>query len=96
MDYVFGKATGSKHNIDRSIAMEKQLNSIGVFDTKNGRKLVQDNLTNTFNDPSSLLKVQKNGREVRESILNGPNGIVKLESIWDGNRLITVKIFGGK
>src|SRR5699024_8424393 len=43
MDYVFGQATGSKHNIDRSIAMEKQLNSIGIFDTKEGRKIVQDN-----------------------------------------------------
>src|SRR5690625_594265 len=96
LDYVFGKATGSKHNIDRSIAMEKQLNSIGVFDTKDGRKIVQNNLTNAFNDPKSVLKVQSNGRYVRESILNGPNGVVKLESIWDGDRLITVKIFGGK
>lgn len=40
MEYVFGNATGAKHNIDRSIAMEKQLNSIGVFDNDTGIKLM--------------------------------------------------------
>ncbi|UAC49576.1 hypothetical protein K6959_07100 [Bacillus aquiflavi] len=62
MDYVFGNATGNKHNIDRSIAMERQLNSIGIFDNKTGRKHVLDNLTDTFNDASSILKTQDNGR----------------------------------
>lgn len=96
LEYVFGNATGTKHNIDRSIAMEKQLNSIGIFDNKAGREIVQDNLTKAFNDPSSILKVQENGRIVRESLLSGPNGLVKVESIWEDAKLITVQIFGGK
>ncbi|MDA1478348.1 hypothetical protein [Bacillus changyiensis] len=96
MEYVFGNATGNKHNIDRSIAMERQLNSIGIFDNKTGRKLVLDKLTDTFNDASSILKTQDNGRIVRESLLTGPNGVLKVESVWDGEKLITVKLFGGK
>ncbi|WP_416147664.1 hypothetical protein ACM26V_15665 [Salipaludibacillus sp. HK11] len=96
MEYVFGNTTGNKHNIDRSIAMERQLNSIGVFDNKTGRKRFLDNLTDTFNDASSILKTQDNGRIVRESILTGPNGVLKVESVWDGEKLITIKLFGGK
>jgi len=96
MEYVFGNATGNKHNIDRSIAMERQLNSIGIFDNSKGRELVLDNLTDTFHDGSSILKTQENGRVVRESILTGPQGVLKVESVWDGEKLITVKLFGGK
>lgn len=57
LEYVFGNATEPKHNIDRSIAMENQLKSIGVFDNESGRKLILDNLIKAFNDPSSTLKV---------------------------------------
>ncbi len=39
---------------------------------------------------------QNDSRCFRESIFNSSNGVVKLESIWDGDRLITIKIFGGK
>ncbi|WP_312072146.1 hypothetical protein [Anaerotignum propionicum] len=83
LEYVFGNATGTKHNIDRSIAMEKQLNSNGIFDNKVGREIVQNNLTKVFNDSFSIVKVQDNGRIVRESLLSGPNGLVKVESIWE-------------
>ncbi|MFA9560387.1 pre-toxin TG domain-containing protein [Evansella sp. AB-rgal1] len=96
MEYVFGKATGTKHNIDCSIAMERQLNSIGIFNNDKGRKLVLGNLTDSFNDASSILKTQDNGRIVRESLLSGPNGLLKVESVWDKEKLITVKLFGGR
>ena len=32
---------------------------------------------------------------IRESLLMGPGGAVKLESVWDGVRLLTVVIKGG-
>jgi len=96
LEYIFGNATGAKHNIDRSIAMERQLNSIGIFNNESGRKLVQENLINTFNDASSVAKTQENGRIVRESLLAGPNGMIKMESVWEGVKLITVQLFGGK
>ena len=96
MEYIFGNATGSKHNIDRSLAMERQLNSIGIFDNTQGRKMVTDNLTKAFNNSSSISKIQDNGRVVRESLLAGYNGVVKIESIWQNEKLITVEIFGGR
>lgn len=96
LEYIFGNATGNKHTIDRSIAMERQLNSIGVFDDAFGRKLVLDNLSDAFDNPSSILKTQENGRIVRESLLSGPNGVLKVESVLDREKLITVKLYGGK
>ncbi|WP_368294546.1 hypothetical protein [Dehalobacter sp. TBBPA1] len=96
LEYVFGNATGTMHNIERSVGMERQLNSIGIFDNAAGRNIVLDNLTKAYNNPSSILEVQQNGRVVRESLIAGPNGFVKAESIWDGSKLITVTLFGGK
>ncbi|MFJ7647696.1 hypothetical protein ACIQ1H_09110 [Lysinibacillus sp. NPDC097279] len=96
LEYMFGNATGNRHNIERSIAMELQLNSIGIFDDATGRKLVLDNLSEAFEDPLSILKVQDNGRIVRESILLGPNGVLKVESVWDEERLITILLYGGR
>ena len=95
LDYVFGKATGSTHNIERSLDMERQLNRIGIQDNAKGRAYVQESLTNAFNDTSNVLKVQDNGRIVKESLLTGPNGVVKVQSVWQDNKLITVEIFGG-
>jgi len=34
--YVFGKATGSAHNIERSTGMLRQLESVGIFDNAAG------------------------------------------------------------
>ena len=40
--------------------------------------------------------IQEGGRCVREILIMGPNGGAKLETIWEGVKLITVKIIGGK
>ncbi|WP_345231342.1 hypothetical protein, partial [Olivibacter ginsenosidimutans] len=37
LEYVFGKATGSAHNIERSTGMLRQLESVGIFDNAAGR-----------------------------------------------------------
>jgi hypothetical protein len=96
LDYIFGNASGTQHNINRSIDMERQLNRIGIYDNVEGREIVSDHLYNTYNDPTSILKVQEStGRIIRESLLAGPEGIVKFRSIWEGSKLITVEIFGG-
>ncbi|GLC89313.1 hypothetical protein [Lysinibacillus piscis] len=91
LEFIFGNATGNKKHIERSLAMELQLNNIGIFDDAKGKKLVLDNLTGAFDNPSSIKKTQNNGRIVRESILTGPNGTLKIESIWDKEKLITVE-----
>ncbi len=46
IEYIMGNATGNIHNIERSLEMEKTLNSIGIFDNKAGRTLVK----NAFDD----------------------------------------------
>jgi hypothetical protein len=96
LDYPLGKATGSAHNIQRSTDMLRQLERIGLPDSPATRQLLNDHLTDVLNDPSNISRVQQNGRVVRESLLTGPRGSVKLETIWEGNKLITTQIYGGK
>ncbi len=92
LEFIFGNATGNKKHIERSLAMELQLNSIGIFDDAKGKKLVLDNLSNAFDDPTSIRETLDNGRVVRTSVLKGPNGELKVESVWDKEKLISVKL----
>ena len=94
LEYVFGKATGSEHNIERSVDMERQLNRIGIFDNAKGRGIVQEHLSDAFKNTTNGT-LQENGRMLKESLLTGPNGVVKVQSVWEGNKLITVEMFGG-
>ena len=95
LDYVLGKATGSAHNVERSQDMLRQMERIGFPESQGTRTYLADHLKKALNDPTSVLRTQENGRVVRESLLNGPRGTVKVESIWEDAKLITVKIFGG-
>lgn len=74
LGYLFGKASGNKHNIERSKAMRTELQKIGIHNTSSGREYTVT---------------------TRESLLMGPGGAVKVESVWDGNRLLTVIVKGG-
>lgn len=94
LKYVFGKATGSLHNIERSTGMAKQLNSIGIFDNSTGNSYLKNHLTEVLNNPSNILKMQTNGRVIRESLLMGPKGGLKMHSIWEESKLITIELFG--
>jgi hypothetical protein len=38
--------------------------------------------------------VQENGRIVRDTLLMGPNGAVKMQTIWDGQKLVTIHLYG--
>ena len=42
----------------------------------------------------SSLPTQANGRIIKESLLMGPYGGLKMHSIWEGNKLITIELFG--
>jgi RHS repeat-associated protein len=94
LEYFFGNATGNKHNIQRSGDMVKQLNRIGIQDNARGRAVFENHLRSVFADPDSVVAIQENGRVVREGILWTSGGVVKTETIWDGNRLITGNIYG--
>lgn len=94
LEYFFGNATGSAHNIQRSGDMASQLNRIGIQDNAQGRALFTRHLEEVFRNPGSVLKVQDNGRTVRDGLLTGPGGMVKTETVWEGNRLITGMLYG--
>ncbi len=111
LDYLFGKAKGNKHNIQRSQTMQSELSKIGIYDTPSSRELLNNHLKNVVNDSSNILKIESRSyiakelpgtptvnytATVRESFLKGPNGGVKIESVWDGDRLLTIIVKGGK
>jgi len=93
LKYVFGQATGDAHNIERSTSMFAQLKKIGIFNNAAGNVYLRQHLGKVLN--SSLGTMQSNGRILKESILMGPNGALKMESIWEGTKLITIKLIGG-
>lgn len=72
-----------------------QLRQVGLNDTEEVREVITQNLTQALNNPSSIVAIN-GARTTRESLLMGPGGAVKLESIWEGTKLITIKVFGGK
>jgi hypothetical protein len=94
LEYLFGNATGNAHNVDRSLDMARQLNRIGIQGDAGGRALLTEHLTMTLNNPMNILR-DEGSRTIRESLLGGPGGFLKMESIWEGNKLITMKLFGG-
>ena len=44
LDYIFGNATGDKHNIDRAQGLLEQVQSIGINDTPKGRQYMIEQL----------------------------------------------------
>ena len=96
LEYFLGNAGGNAHNIERSRGMLRQLQSIGLHDTPAVRRSLTEHLSKVLNDPSNIVRVEASGRTVRESLLMGPNGGLKFETIWDGTKLITGKFLGGR
>lgn len=96
LQFVFGKATGNAHNVERSQAMAAELARIGIYDSPEGRRLVQSHLSGVLADSTSIASRDAAGRDVRESLLAGPGGFLKVESVWEGQQLVTVYLKGGK
>jgi hypothetical protein len=95
LEYFLGRATGNAHTIQRSTQMLSQLERIGLPDSAATRQYLTDHLTGVLNDPSNIARIEASGRVVRESLLTGPGGVLKLETIWEGNKLLTGNLFGG-
>ncbi|MDO4639504.1 MAG: hypothetical protein Q4A77_06600 [Leptotrichia hongkongensis] len=103
LNYVFGEATGRKHNLERTNEMALTLKGIGINNDTLGRKVVYNNLVNTFHNPHSVINRESYynpydgityNKTEREAFLMGPAGGVKISSIWWNNELKTVKIYG--
>jgi len=100
-DYIFGRVTSNAHNLERSQQLERSLNKIGVFDTAAGRGLIQEHMDATAASTSNVVEAYTDAwgaHQVRESLLFGPQGAVKLETTFmvteDGLRFETTIPYG--
>ena len=93
LDYLFGMASGNQHNIDRSLSMLAQMERIGLPDNPTNRAILFDHLVNVSHDASNIIN-NNAGRVTRESLLMGPTGGVKLKTVWEGEKLITIFVNG--
>jgi RHS repeat-associated protein len=92
LEYLYGRATGREHNLQRTNQMLELMNRIGIPDTPLNRQGMAEhfraafNAGGTFQDSGSLAQQM---RTVHQSILIGPNGTALIESVWEQSRLIT-------
>ena len=91
LDYIFGNATGDKHNIDRAQGLLEQVHSIGINDTPKGRQYMLEQLMEI---PDAVSESHIRNRY--SSLLCGPNGVKQMDTIWESGKLITIYIFGRK
>lgn len=89
LEYILGNAGGSAYNVQRSTSMASQLTRIGLQDTAATRDYLTQQLIKVLNDPSSVSAIESGGNAVREFILTGPGGAVKIQTIWQNTKLIT-------
>lgn len=97
--YLFGEVGNA-----RSLQNASELKRIGLHNTDEGVEVLTTHLSHVAQDPSNVVrefqKVLPDGtvinQEVRESLLAGPGGFIRLESSWeilaDGTRKFTTLI----
>ena len=107
-DYFFGMVDSNKHNLDRSLQNQNQLNSIGIFNNEYGRKILKDSIYKQLQNPNNIIDRRisnYNGKsqifETREMLIVGPNGVkimvVDFEVMNNHSRRVTTIIIkGGK
>lgn len=74
---------------------------LGLRDTPENRQILADALGSTFRNIYNIAEteiVKSQGslviRYVKDDVLSGPGGTVKMATIWEGSRLITIFLFG--
>ncbi|HVB21156.1 MAG TPA: hypothetical protein VNG51_04340 [Ktedonobacteraceae bacterium] len=84
--YIFGKATGRQHNLDRSNGMALQMKRLGVLDNSDCIGLLTDNLQAAALDDTNVTSTRSTewGTFIeKESLFAGPSGKFALfRSIW--------------
>jgi len=101
-DYIFGRVASNTYNAARSTQNAAQLARIGLYDTPEGRALLQANFEETVSSNSNIIQSFTNTYgefQVRESLFAGPGGFLKFETTWqvtqNGYRFITLIPYGG-
>lgn len=101
-DYLFGRVESGAHNAARSAENASQLARIGVYDTAEGRALLQATFDATLSSDANIVRTFSNKYgtfQVRDSLFAGPGGFLKFETTWqltdEGYRLTTLIPYGG-
>lgn len=101
--YLFGRATGKSHNINRAKQNARQMARLGIEDTLQSHQMIRAHLEKVALDKTNVAATysdQYGDYEVKESLFAGPSGeFAKFESTWevtpDGrHRLTTVIPYG--
>ncbi|WP_163264827.1 hypothetical protein [Chelativorans alearense] len=89
-DYLFGRVTSNPHNTARSQQLQSELSRVGIYDTPSGRQTLASHFSDVASDPSSVVRTFTETRNgvtqnfiVRESLLPGPGGFVRLETTFE-------------
>lgn len=90
LKYVFGEATGTLENINKSKGNLKLLERIGIENSAEGRTTMRRFLGEQLNNIEAI--PAKDGKVARISQLIGPDGTVNVWTIWRENNLITIHI----
>jgi RHS repeat-associated protein len=85
LGYMFGRATGSAHNIERAVGNVEALAKIGILESAGGKQILREALEAVAADSRSAaggFTNQYGSYEIRFSLLKGPGGFAKLRSTW--------------
>lgn len=77
--------TSGSHNTARSAQNVQMLNRIGIYDNSAGRAVLSEHFDEVVSSTSNVARTFTDDfgtYQVRESLLAGPNGFLKLESTW--------------
>lgn len=103
-NYLFGRATGSKHNLDRSNQLALEMKRLGVTDDLNGHATLAEHFDQAAKNPDNIVKKytdQYGNFEVKESFFIGPSGKATMfestfQVMGDGShKFITTKPING-
>lgn len=95
LSYLFGQATGSPDNMIRSREMLRLLESIGIYDTIENRHYMVSQIEAAFYDSTNIIRTQLDGRIVKDALLIGKRGALRMETVWQNNKLITIFLKSG-
>ena len=112
LDYLFGKAKGNQHNLERTAGMKNELEiKMGISDNNANRSFIKQKIKESyFNDasiantePMSYIAKELPGKPIvnltgvtRETFIMGPDRGAVFQTLWDDNVLKNIIVRGGK
>ncbi len=85
LDYAYGRATGSQHNLERTAEMNATLNKVNLPDTPANRLALANFLLAHRPDPTVVAYAQ-----ITRGVFDAPGGAVEVEMRWQGQTLATM------